>query len=81
MKENIFVNIWGAQLPAILTTWENIKKLGFKKQDRSFGTLNDGRQALFFNGAKMFPRADGTLPNGGADKWFVTTEILEEIDD
>lgn len=81
MRKNIFVNIWGAQLPAILTTWEDIKKLGFKKNDRSFGTLNDGQQALFFNGGKMFPRADRTLPNGGKDEWFVTTETLEEIED
>ena len=57
------------------------KKLGFKKSDRSFGSLNDGREALFFNAGKMFPRADGTLPNNGKDEWFVTTESLNEIND
>lgn len=81
MKQNIFVNIWGAQMPATLTTWEEIKKLGFKKSDRSFGSLNDGREALFFNAGKMFPRVDGTLPNNGKDEWFVTTESLNEIND
>ncbi len=74
--EKIMVNVWGAQTPAILTTWSEIKKLGFLVRDRSFGTLNDGTQALFFNGAHTRGRA-----NDGRDEWYLTTETLEQISD
>lgn len=72
----IMVNIWGGQQPATLTTWAEIKKLGFEVRDRMFGTLNDRTPALFFNGAKMFDKK-----NGGKDEWYVTTETLDQISD
>ena len=77
MKETIMVNIWGAQKPATLTTWKEIKKLGFRPGDRAFGTLNDGRQALFFMGE--LAERNGKTPENMRGKWWVTTETLEEI--
>ena len=40
--EEIYANVWGGQKKVFLTTWEEIKKLGFKVRDRAFGNLNDG---------------------------------------
>ena len=46
--EEIYANVWGGQKKVFLTTWEEIKKLGFKVRDRAFGNLNDGTKALYF---------------------------------
>lgn len=46
--EEIYANVWGGQKKVFLTTWEEIKKLGFKVRDRAFGNLNDGTPALYF---------------------------------
>ena len=72
-------NVWGGQEEVNLTTWSEIRKLGFRPQDRSFGDLNDGTPALYFNGGKMFPDIDGYLPNGGRDEWYLTTETMDDI--
>lgn len=76
MKQ-VMVNIWGAQKPATLTNWAEIKKLGFEVSDRSFGQLNDGTPALFFNGKYMWSKV--RKPNNGKDEWFVTTEKLADL--
>jgi len=75
----IMANVWGKQIEVNLTSWAEIRKLGFRPQDRSFGNLNDGTPALYFNGGLMFPMENGFLPNGGKDEWFLTTETLDEI--
>lgn len=75
--KRIMVNIWGAQKPAILTNWTEIKKLGFEASDRSFGCLNDGTPALFFNGVYMWHMEQ--KPNNGKDEWLVTTEKLADL--
>ena len=68
--EIIKANIWGKQKTVYLTTWEEIKKLGFQVRQRSFGNLNDNTQALFFcryeNDSKELT-------------WYLTTETLEQI--
>lgn len=46
------VPVWGGHENGFLSTWDEIKKLGFKKRDRLFGTLDDDRQALYFQAAK-----------------------------
>lgn len=35
--KEISAPIWGGHRPALLAPWSEIKKLGFKKRDRSFG--------------------------------------------
>ena len=45
----IMTNVWGKQIEVNLTSWAEIRKLGFRPQDRSFGNLNDGTPALYFN--------------------------------
>ena len=79
--EKIMANVWGKQEEVTLTTWSEIRKLGFKTYNRSFGNLNDGTPALYYNGGKMFPSKDGFLPNDGKDEWFLTTEKLDEINE
>jgi len=64
--KTIKANVWGAQEDVNLFSWEEIKNLGFKKSDRSFGTLNDGSQALYFSKDHK--------------TWYVTTEKLEDIE-
>lgn len=71
-EENILANVWGSQTPVRLTNFEEIFKRGFSWGDRSFGTLNDGSHALYFNGAKMMEKK-----NAGQDLWLVTTEDLD----
>ena len=61
----IKANIWGNQRDVTLTNWEKIKSLGFRKDERLFGTLNDGTPALFFCHK--------------AHEWWVTTETLDEL--
>lgn len=54
--KEISAPIWGGHRPALLAPWSEIKKLGFKKRDRSFGTIEDENgkdvQALFFCATK-----------------------------
>lgn len=71
--------IWGGKKPALLTTWSEIKKLGFKKRDRAFGQLEDGTPALFFM-ANGFALTDEQLAECKYE-WYVTTETLDEISD
>lgn len=71
-------NVWGKQTEVILTTWKEIRQLGFKPEDRSFGTLNDGTPVLFFNGS-FTVHMDGKHPNEGKDEWLVTEEKIESI--
>ncbi|MDE6415594.1 MAG: hypothetical protein K2K68_01025 [Duncaniella sp.] len=73
--------IWGAQKPVFLSTWEEIKKLGFKKRDRSFGQLNDGTPALFFYAAKYCCSLSDEQLSKCRHEWYVTTETLDEIND
>jgi len=71
----IMANVWGTQTEVQLGTWEEIKKLGFKKRDRAFGTLNDGTQALYFS------RYDLGRDLQTEHDWYLTTEKLEDIED
>ncbi|MDE7463313.1 MAG: hypothetical protein K2M88_09155, partial [Muribaculaceae bacterium] len=79
--KEISAPIWGGQRPAFLTTWSEIKKLGFKKRDRSFGHIIDenGKDvpALFFmaakhccwkNSVKLPPGRPNKLPPGKSFK-------------
>ena len=75
MKKTIKANVWGKQSDVTLTTWTNIRKLGFKQEDRAFGTLNDGTPALFFNGSCVYD----ARANEGKDEWLVTTEDMNCI--
>ena len=77
--------IWGGRRPALLAPWSEIKKLGFRKRDRSFGHIEDedGKeiQALFFYAAKnCCSLTDEQLANC-SHEWYVTTETLDEISD
>lgn len=71
--------IWGGHKTALLTSWSEIKKLGFKKRDRAFGQLEDGTPALFFmaNGFNLSPEQLAECKY----EWYVTTETLDEIAD
>lgn len=79
--KEISAPIWGGHRPALLATWSEIKKLGFKKRDRSFGTLDDGTQALFFYAAKHCCSLSDEQLNNCRFEWYVTTETLDEISD
>ena len=70
--EKIMANVWGGQEEVNLGTWEEIKKLGFKKRDRAFGTLNDNTPALYFGRYNHESRKYS---------WYLTTEKLEDIQD
>lgn len=83
--KEISAPIWGGHRPALLTTWSEIKKLGFKKRDRSFGFIEnkDGSHtnALYFYAAKhCCSLTDEQLAQCGYE-WYVTTEELDEISD
>lgn len=79
--KEISAPIWGGHRPALLATWSEIKKLGFKKRDRSFGTLDDGTQALFFYASKHCCSLSDEQLNNCRFEWYVTTETLDEISD
>lgn len=68
--EKISVPVWGGTEDAILAPWSEIKKLGFKLSDRSFGTLSDNTPALFFKAHENNPYKR---------VWFVTTEKMQEL--
>lgn len=70
--KQIMANVWGRQVPIILSTWSEIKKLGFKVRDRAFGNLNDGTLALYFGKWNR---------ETGKHDWYLTTEKLENIKD
>lgn len=77
--------IWGGHRPALLAPWSEIRKLGFKKRDRSFGHIENDKgtqtQALFFYAAKhCCSLTDEQLANCSYE-WYVTTETLDEISD
>lgn len=63
--KHIMANVWGGQESIILSTWSEIKKLGFKVRDRAFGNLNDGTPALYFGKWDQ---------ETGKYKWYLTTE-------
>lgn len=77
--------IWGGHRPALLATWDEIKKLGFKKRDRSFGFIEDENgkhiQALFFYATKHCCSLNDEQLKNCRYKWYVTTESLDEISD
>lgn len=67
----IMANVWGQQTEVTLTTWSEIKRLGFKRRERAFGNLNDGTPALYFM----------AYEENNTKHWFLTTETLNEIED
>ena len=67
----IMANVWGGQTEVTLTTWSEIRRLGFKKRERAFGNLNDGTPALYFQ----------AWDEQNNNHWFLTTEKLEELED
>ena len=73
--EEIYANVWGGQKKVSLTTWEEIKKLGFKVRDRAFGNLNDGTKALYFD-APCLPKEH---QRECQYEWYLTTEKLEDL--
>lgn len=75
--EEIYANVWGGQKKVFLTTWEEIKKLGFKVRDRAFGNLNDGTKALYFY-ALCLPKEHQSECQY---EWYLTTEKLENLKD
>lgn len=83
--KEISAPIWGGHRPAFLTTWSEIKKLGFKKRDRMFGhiTNEDGREvpALFFFATIYCCSLTDEQLAQCRYKWYVTTETLDEISD
>ena len=83
--KEISAPIWGGHCPALLTTWSEIKKLGFKKRDRSFGFIEneDGTQtnALYFYASKHCCSLSDEQLNKCGFEWYVTTESLDEISD
>ncbi len=83
--KEISAPIWGGHSPALLTTWSELKKLGFKKRDRSFGFIEDENgkhiQALFFCATKHCCSLSDEQLNNCRFEWYVTTETLDEISD
>lgn len=83
--KEISAPIWGGHRPAFLAPWSEIKKLGFKKHDRSFGYIEnpDGSetQALYFCAAKHCCSLTDEQLNNCRFEWYVTTETLDEISD
>lgn len=83
--KEIIAPIWGGQKPALLAPWSEIKKLGFKKRDRSFGHIVNEKgkdvPALFFMAAKHCCSLSDEQLNNCRFEWYVTTETLDEISD
>lgn len=83
--KEISAPIWGGHRPALLAPWSEIKKLGFKKRDRSFGFIEnkDGSttQALYFNATKHCCSLTDEQLADCRFEWYVTTETLDEISD
>ena len=68
--ETIDLPVWGGTQKAVLTTWSEIKKLGFELRDRAFGTLADGTAVLCFMAHEENPYKTF---------WYVTKETLDEL--
>lgn len=68
--ETINLPVWGGTQKAVLTTWSEIKKLGFELRDRAFGTLADGTAVLCFMAHEEKPYKTF---------WYVTKETLDEL--
>lgn len=83
--KEISAPIWGGHKPALLTPWNELKKLGFKKRDRSFGHIvnENGKDvpALFFYATKHCCSLTDEQLEKCSYEWYVTTETLEEISD
>lgn len=83
--KEISAPIWDGHRPALLAPWSEIKKLGFKKRDRSFGFIEgeNGKhiQALFFCATKHCCSLTDEQLNNCRFEWYVTTETLDEISD
>ena len=83
--KEISAPIWGGHRPAFLTSWSELKKLGFKKRDRSFGSIEDenGKDipALYFCATKYCCSLTDEQLNNCRYEWYVTTETLDEISD
>ncbi len=83
--KEINAHIWGGHRPALLTTWSELKKLGFRKRDRSFGFIEneDGTttQALYFYAVKHCCSLSDEQIEDCRYEWYVTTETLDEISD
>lgn len=73
--------IWGGSQPVFLSTWDEIKRLGFKKRDRAFGSLENGTPALFFYAQKHCCSLSDEQLKECKYKWYVTTETIDEIKD
>lgn len=73
--EEIYANVWGTQKKVFLSTWEEIKKLGFKVRDRAFGSLNDGTPALYFYAPALPKEQEKECQY----EWYLTTEKLEDL--
>lgn len=83
--KEISAPIWGEDGPALLTTWSEIKKLGFKKRDRFLGQIanEDGTStpALYFFTAKYCSSLTDEQRAQCRYRRYVTTETLDEITD
>lgn len=83
--KEISAPIWGGHEPAWLAPWSEIKKLGFKKRDRSFGHVEneDGTEtpALYFMAEKHCSSLTDEQLSNCHYRWYVTTETLDEISD
>lgn len=77
--------IWGEYKDVFLSTWSELKKLGFKKRDRSFGHIHSDSgndvPALFFMAAKHCCSLSDEQLNNCRFEWYVTTETIDEISD
>lgn len=83
--KEIIAPIWGGHKPALLAPWSELKKLGFKKKDRSFGSIEDengkSTPALFFYATKHCCSLSDEQLNNCRFEWYCTTETLDEISD
>lgn len=83
--KEISAPIWGGHRPALLAPWNEIKKLGFKKRDRSFGFIEDEQgkhvPALYFYAAKYCCSLSDEQLSKCRYEWYVTTETFDEISD
>lgn len=77
--------IWGGHRKAFLSTWSEIKKLGFKKRDRSFGFIENENgtttQALYFYAAMHCCSLSDEQLSECRHEWYITTETLDQIED
>lgn len=83
--KEISAPIWGGHRPAFLTTWNEIKKLGFKKCDCSFGVIENENgkhiQTLCFCATKHCCSLTDEQLSECSYVWYVTTEKLDDISD